>query len=206
MVNGARGNNSWVPVLPILVVILVVASPSWKLGLVSDDLALLVEGGRQWFAKSSVGVYRPIGGFLVSVGVALFGLDPIPYRIAMTGLYLLAVAVLYRLTFQLGGGWVAATVAGAVFGFFPRNHQALFWNVSSQDLIVGASSLMVFSFFLKYRDEGKPRDYAVALLSFLLALGVKESASVILPMLLLIEMYHRRRMRDVPIFHSLPAR
>lgn len=197
MINGARENNSWVPVLSILVVILVVASPSWKLGLVSDDLLHLIGERRQWFAKSSVGLYRPIGGFLVSIGEALFGQDPIPYRIAMTGLYLLDVVILYGLTFHLGGGRVAATVAGAVFGFFPRNHQALFWNVSSQDLIVGASSLMVFSFFLKYRDSGKRRDYVIALLMFLFALGVKETAFVILPMLFLIEMYRRQRLRDL---------
>jgi len=190
----------WIPLLPVLCLILILTLPSLNTGFVSDDFVHLVEDINLPITQSSDKLHRPLRNILLKVEAATFDLNPVPYRLTMIGLYLLIIVLLYHFILQIGGQWIAAVTTVSLFGFFPRNHQVIFWFAAMQDLIVGVCFLLVASFFLKYRDTDKSKHYYAALLLFLIALGFKETAVAILPTLVIIEVYRNKSVNNLAHF------
>ncbi len=138
-----------------------------------------------------MGLHRPLRNIAFKIAHATFGLNPAPYHLVLISLHLVLVGLLYRFVLLLGGGRYAAFIAAAIFGFFPRNHQSLFWVAAGQDTVVAICSLVACSAFLLYKGTGRNVSYFIALASFSIALGFKETATAILPLLLLVDLSHR---------------
>ena len=175
------------PTLLLFVALLLTLLPSWNLGFVSDDYGHLVEAARLPITSSTVGLHRPLRNVFFRIAYAAFGLNPGPYHLVMIALHLTLVALLYRFVLLLSRGQNAALVAVAIFGFFPRNHQSLFWIAAAQDTVVAICAVIACSSLLRFRRQGHRMDYILALASFVIALGFKETAIAIFPLLLLLE-------------------
>lgn len=186
----------WALLIPVLSVLFATLLPSWNLGFVSDDYKQLVEAADLPITTSLDGMHRPLRDILFRFAYATFGLNSAPYHIVMVALHLLSVVLLYRFVLLLRGGEFAALVAAVLFGFFPRNHQSIFWLAAAPDTVVAICSLLTFSAFLQYRNTGKGLYYYLSLMSFSLALGFKETATAILPMLPLLDVYCGKRVSD----------
>jgi MFS family permease len=161
------------------------------LGFVSDDYGHLVEAAKFSPISSTDGLHRPLRNIAFKIAHATFGLNPAPYHLVLISLHLVLVGLLYRFVLLLGGGRYAAFIAAAIFGFFPRNHQSLFWVAAGQDTVVAICSLVACSAFLLHKGTGRSVSYFIALASFSIALGFKETATAILPLLLLVDLSHR---------------
>jgi hypothetical protein len=128
--------------------------------------------------------YRPAGGLFYRGIFALFGFDPLPFRIACYGIMIVNLVLLYALARRLSGsygtGLLAALVA-SYHGYFID----LYYNTGTiYDLacfLFYAGALVVY---VRGRAEGRPlslrRSCAVAVL-FVCALNSKEMA-VTLPL------------------------
>ena len=181
------------PVLLLFVALFFTLLPSWNLGFVSDDYGHLVEAARLPITSSTDGLHRPLRNIFFRLGSAAFGLNPAPYHLVMILLHLTLVALLYRFVLLLNHGKTAAFITVALFGFFPRSHQSLFWVAAAQDTVVAICTLIACFSLLQFRRRGRLTDYFLALVAFLIALGFKETAIAIFPLLLLLEVTIARR-------------
>ncbi|HCP91665.1 MAG TPA: hypothetical protein DIT76_06440 [Spartobacteria bacterium] len=179
------------PLILLLSALFATLLPSWNLGFVSDDYGHLVEAAKFSPISSTDGLHRPLRNIAFKIAHATFGLNPAPYHLVLISLHLVLVGLLYRFVLLLGGGRYAAFIAAAIFGFFPRNHQSLFWVAAGQDTVVAICSLVACSAFLLHKGTGRSVSYFIALASFSIALGFKETATAILPLLLLVDLSHR---------------
>jgi hypothetical protein len=170
--------------------------PSWNLGFVSDDYGHLVEAATFSPVYATDGLHRPLRNIVFKIAFAAFGLNAVPYHAVLIALHLVVVALLYRFVLLLNASRCAAFIAALLFGFFPRNHQSIFWIAAAQDSVVGICLLISCSAFLHYRRTGRRAEYVLALLSFAVALGFKETAVAILPLLLLLDITFGRRNAD----------
>lgn len=198
----------WVQQLPLVLLLsalLIPLLPSWNLGFVSDDYGHLVEAARLPITSSTDALHRPLRNILFRLASAVFGLNPAPYHFVMIALDLILVALLYRFVLLLNDGRYAAFVAAAIFGFFPRSHQSLFWVAAAQDTVVGICALIACSAFLRYRRTGRWATCILALVSFSIALGFKETATAILPLLILLDATFGRQKSGSEVNHRWKA-
>jgi hypothetical protein len=182
-----------VPLILLLGALFLTILPSWNLGFVSDDYGHLVEAAKFSPTAATDGLYRPLRNIVFKIAYAAFGLNPVPYHAVLITLHLVLVALLYRFVLLLNAGRYAAFIAAVLFAFFPRSHQSIFWIAAGQDSVVGICLLISCSAFLRYRSTGRRAEYLLALLSFIVALGFKETATAILPLLLLLDITFGRR-------------
>lgn len=175
------------PLILLLGALFLTILPSWNLGFVSDDYGHLVEAAKFSPISATDGLHRPLRNIVFKVAIAVFGLNPVPYHAVLIALHLVLVALLYRFVLLLDGGRYAAFMAALLFGFFPRSHQSIFWIAAFQDSVVGICLLVACSAFLRYKSTGRRAEYVLALVSFSVALGFKETATAILPLLLLLD-------------------
>lgn len=181
------------PLILLLGALFLTILPSWNLGFVSDDYGHLVEAAKFSPTSATDGLHRPLRNIVFKIAYAAFGLNPVPYHAVLITLHLVLVALLYRFVLLLNAGRYAAFIAAVLFGFFPRSHQSIFWIAAGQDSVVGICMLISCSAFLRYKSTGRRAEYILALLSFMVALGFKETATAILPLLLLLDITFGRR-------------
>ncbi len=189
--NNHASRPLWLRRLPtvlLFIALLLTLLPSLDLGFVSDDYGHLVEAARLPITSSTDGLHRPLRNILFRLAYAAFGLNPAPYHLAMIVLHLALSALLYRFVLLLNRGHNAALVTVALFGFFPRSHQSLFWLAAAQDTVVAICAIVACSSLLCFRRQGGPGNYLLALVSFAVALGFKETAIAIFPLLVLLEL------------------
>lgn len=187
--------QSW-PLFCALLLLFALLLPSWKIGFVCEDYCHLVEEtARLPLFASLDGLHRPLRNIVLKLAYDSLGLNSAPYHLAIIFLHLAAVALLYRFMLRLGSSRFAALVAAVLFGFFPRNHQAMFWVSVGVDSIVAICALTAGAAFLDFLEQGGARSYCVALFAFVFALGFKETGIAILPLLFLIELAFARERR-----------
>lgn len=177
------------PLLVLLVVLLATLLPSLNIGFVSDDYEHLVEATAKLPLTASFDeMHRPLRNAIFKISYLAFGLSSAPYHLGLILLHLAAVTALYYFTMQLTANRWAAILAAAFYGFFPRNHQTVFWIAAGQDSVVALCALIACSAFLSFKKTRRFTAYCLALLAFCAALGFKETAIAILPLLLLIDL------------------
>jgi hypothetical protein len=179
----------WGSLLILVVILLGVLLPAYRLGFTSDDYGNLVEASVKLPLIESVdGLHRPLRNIVFKLSYWIFGLNAAPYHLAVILLHLVAVVCLYRFILRLSASGWAAFVGAAIFGFFPRNHQILFWIAASQDSVVTICALIACTAFIHGGTKGRLKSASVALIAFSIALGFKETAIAILPLLLLVDL------------------
>lgn len=177
------------PLLIVLAFLCATLLPSYKLGFTSDDYGNLVEASAKLPLLESVdGLHRPLRNIVFKASYLAFGLNATPYHLAVILLHLVAVVCLYRFILCLSGSQWAAFTGAAIFGFFPRNHQTLFWIAAGQDSVVTICGLIACTAFAHGGTNGRLKSTSIALIAFSIALGFKETAVAILPLLLLVDL------------------
>ena len=171
-----------------------VVVPSLRTHFYSDDLVLLVENQSLPLTQSFDQLHRPLRNIILKLAERQFGLDPLPYRLTVFIFYLLFLASLGWLLLRLEVRQPLAVISGvALVAFFPRNHSALFWFAASQDVMVALLLVLSCGLFLCYRESGANLAVLGSAVAFGLALGFKETAIMLPALVLVLELYRRRR-------------
>jgi hypothetical protein len=177
----------------------VLIAPSVQAPLVSDDYSLTVEARTLVWGEGFDSLYRPLRNVTLRwIGSAWPVAHPVPYRVLM-GIFFAALLwqfalLVYRVEGNRTAGWFALLLAA----FYPRMQEPLYWFAVLQDLCVLAFGLAAIHFFLIHRERGGWAWMAASCLAITLALGFKETAAVLLPVLILADLRFSARRGEDP--------
>jgi tetratricopeptide (TPR) repeat protein len=132
--------------------------------------------------SGTLGQYRPVRFLLFSAGYALWGLDPLGYRLTNLFLYVLTVWLVYGLGRGLLRDDRAALLAGLAFALHPMHTEAVAWVKNHTEVLACLFSLLGLWGFRKGVD-GSRWGYLLSIGVLPLAVLSKESA-VVYPFLL----------------------
>jgi hypothetical protein len=146
-------------------------------------------------------VYRPVTTLSLRLNYALFGDEPLGFRVTNALLHAICSAVVALLAMRLWRGaavW-AGLIAGLLFAVHPVHVEAVALVVGRGELLAG-----LFTLWLVYRHVGylhgprapSVRYHVLTALLFLLALGAKEHAVVALPAIVCLDIWGRRPRAD----------
>jgi hypothetical protein len=131
--------------------------------------------------------YRPMGGVFYLPLFHFFGFNPAPYHLAILGVLLVNVYLVYRLAILLRAGELAAALA-ALAASYHAVLGNLTYNISFvYDVLCGCFYLAALVYYVRIREAGRiprAREVAVLVALFLCALNSKEMAAT-LPLILL---------------------
>lgn len=151
---------------------------------------------------------RPVANLSFGLNHLLLGPEPRAYRLVNLAIHLLVGMAIAWIAVLLGrevspdgeertAMWWAAAVGSAVFLLHPLNIQAVTYVVQRMTSLAALFVLLAFGLYLSARRRppgpGRTALFFLAGSSWLLGLGTKENAVLLVPVLLAYEVCYRRR-------------
>lgn len=134
------------------------------------------------------GFYRLTSYLYWWLGYKLFGLRPEPFYLLAIALHGAIAYLVFRVILHLAADRATAALAAIFFALYERHNEAVMWINSAHELLQAAAVLLCLLAWGRYRSQGGGiRDYIAAMAWFVAALLSKESAVVLLPLMLLLE-------------------
>lgn len=173
---------------PVLLVLAAVAAyaPVVRNGFIWDDATHLAgsalntapDGLARIWTTTQAAQWYPLTYTLFRAEHALWGFDPRGYHLLNLLLHVLSALLLARvfLRLKVPGAWWAA----ALFAVHPVNVQAVAWATELKDVLCMVFAAAATERWLAYREEGRERDYALALLAYAACL-LSKTAACLLP-------------------------
>jgi Flp pilus assembly protein TadD len=139
---------------------------------------------------------RPLAGISWAIDRALWGPGPLGFHVSSLLLHLLNIALVFvlcrRAALDAGHGQpdrpdrsvATATVASAIFAVHPVLTQAVGYISARADLLCATGSLVTLLVFRQAVLSGRARWYVATLAAWVVAVGCKESAVMMPPLLL----------------------
>jgi hypothetical protein len=132
--------------------------------------------------------YRPAGSAVYRLLFGIFGLNPLPFRIAVYSMLLLNLLLVYRLVLRLGGAREIAAMATLLYTYHGRMSAIYLNNGTIYDVLCGTFTLLTTLYYVAVREKRRrlgKREWLIFLALFTLALNSKEMAGAI-PLLLIV--------------------
>jgi tetratricopeptide (TPR) repeat protein len=194
--------DRWLPPivasLALVVLIAIIYLPSLRGGFLWDDDDHLTnntavnsaEGLRQIWSSLAVSRYYPLTLTTFWIGRHLWGLRPLPFRVANVAIHALNAVLLFALLrrLRIPGAWMAA----AVWALHPVNVESVAWITELKNTQSFLFFLLCVHSYLRYDETRRTGSYALALLTCAAAFTSKPS-TVTLPAILLLAVWWRRR-------------
>ena len=197
--------NNWQTWLIFLIITLLLFGSSLWVGFLSDDWHWL------WLSKNIPwsptifitnyegtnlgGSYNPITFILFKIGYSLFGLQAWTYHLVSLLVHATNVFLVYLLAKKIfiiakfNYSRFFALAAAILFLLWPTQSEAVNWLAAWPHLWGMSGYLLTFLFYFKWRREKTSKFFWWSLLSFILALGIKELAMSLPVMVLLWEIF-----------------
>jgi len=202
--------RTWRGAAAIIAIVMAVYAPSLGGGFVWDDDIHLLEnpvfeaGGlfSIWFSPPQIINYWPLTFTSYWLEHALWGFDPLGYRVTNALLHALASIALWRVLLRLSVplAWLAAVV----FAVHPVNVESVAWIAQRKNIL----SLLFFLFavwsYLRFEAEHRWSYYAGSIASHLLAMLGKGAAAPLPAVLLLLAWWKRGAVSRRDILLALP--
>jgi hypothetical protein len=146
--------------------------------------------------------YRPSGAALYRFIFDLFGLNFLPFRIAVHLMLLLNLYLVYKLARTLTRSAETGAMAALLYSFHGRLTGIYLNNGAIYDVLCATLTLATLLYYVSVRESGRSiagRRWVWLFLLFTFAINAKEMAAVI-PLLLFIyeALYHGRSLRPLP--------
>ena len=190
-------------VLGLILVLATIAvyRPAWHGGFIWDDdyyvtknpLLTASDGlWRIWFSLDSPSQYFPLVYSMFRFERAWWGLDPTGYHWINILLHVANALLVWRLLWrlQIPGAWLAA----AIFALHPVQVESVAWITERKNVLMGFFFLLTLLAWIRFLDESTSRRrifFALALISYALALFAKSTACT-LPAALLVILWWRK--------------
>jgi hypothetical protein len=184
-----------------------------RLGIIGDVLDI--------WSKREAGLrfYRPVAFWTMKLGYTLVGWEPAGMHVISLFWHWVASMLVGRLAygFLRNRGW--AVVAAGIFAVHPGNIVSVYWIATQSELLVTIGlilSTLCYARFSGWRspwlDDGTPVNtparwpwLAPAALCFAGALGCRENAVMLLPVLIVADLLMGLRLRRWPAYLALAA-
>jgi hypothetical protein len=140
--------------------------------------------------------FRPVGMATLFWDYRIWGYEPFGYHLTNLLLHLTSAVGVYFLCKNLGLDRETSAVSSLVFSILPIQPEAVVWMASRFDLTATCLIIWVAVIYLKFRETGRWRLYALALFLSSVAMFSKETAFMT-PLLLLALEYFAAPKRDV---------
>jgi len=189
----------WLGVAAIIVAVFWVYSPSIAGGWLWDDNWYITQQPlvrnlaglwKFWFAPGSWTEYYPLHETLLWVEWHLFGDATLGYHVVTITLHALNALLVWRLLARLGLG--KAWLGGFLYAVHPVAVDSVAWIAETKNTLSTLPCLLAMITWVDYENVRKPRDYALALLYFTLAMLCKIAVAP-LPFVLLLHAWWKRR-------------
>lgn len=120
--------------------------------------------------------------------------DPAPFHRTNVLLHVLNTLLLFWFLYRLlNKSWVPAFFVAAVFGIHPMHVESVAWITERKDVLFGLFYLLSLLGYQQYRKDLKYGWLAASVIAFLLSLMAKVSAVTLPVVLLLMDVYERRK-------------
>lgn len=142
-----------------------------------------------WWAREEMtwSFFRPLTVALRVTGLALFGLDPLPFHVVHLASYLATLGLFFGLVRRCGCGPVTALTAGLFFTLHPSHAFTATWLASDCSVLVGLWSIAGFWLIDASARAGHRRPGLLAGVgaAYVLALSSRENGIMLGPLLIL---------------------
>ncbi len=156
------------------------------------------------FSTYVTGNYIPLTLLSFAINAEIAGLEPWIFHATNVALHVFNVFLVFLLIRSLTGSAVAAWITAAFFGLHPLRVESVAWVTERKDLLFAAFYLGALLAWLRYRDTGKRRDAIWAFLLFAASCFSKQQAVSLPVVLVLIELFQRRRLERKAVFLLVP--
>ena len=131
------------------------------------------------FSPQAQGTIRPLSerAFFMA-GFSLFGLDALPFKIAIFGTQFAALVLMTSIGARLTGSRIAGVCAACLWVMNGSLIEPLGWTCVYNQVLCGFFLLVAFHFLLRFVETGKRRYEILQWIAFLLGLGALEIAVV----------------------------
>jgi len=204
----------------LAIVIFIVFSGTIRNGFVWDDdyyiyrNPLLTEPGglakiwKSYYAPSfdpqqNTPQYYPLVFTTFYLEHKLWGFNPAPYHITNVLLHIADTILLLMVLQKLGISWYVSLITAVLFGIHPTQVESVAWATERKNVLAGLFYFGALLSFLHYQDGAKIRYYLASLVFFVCAL-LSKTASVMLPVVLLLAAYLKERPIRKTIFYAIP--
>jgi tetratricopeptide (TPR) repeat protein len=155
-----------------------------------------------WFAPGSWVEYYPVEETLLWIEWHLFGNDTFGYHLVTITLHALNALLVWRLLARLG--LRKAWLGGFLFAVHPAAVDSVAWIAETKNTLSTLPCLLAMIAWVDYEDARKPRDYALALFYFTLALLCKIAVAPLPFVLVLYAWWKRRRITGRDLAAAAP--
>jgi len=141
--------------------------------------------------------HRPLGALVYRGLFAIFGLNPLPFRLVCFGLLMANLALLYAFCARLAGSREVAVLACLLAAYHARLSDLYYSSGTLYDLLCYFLVLLVLVRYIGMRQAGSYTDCrqnAVLVGLYVCALGAKETAVVLPPLIALYEWIYQARL------------
>lgn len=134
--------------------------------------------------------YRPLTTQLFFfVGQRLFGLQPLGYHLLSAGVFAITLFFVYRLADVLTKNSSVALFTSFFYALSASNFNRLAWVSQMQELIFGLLAILCVFFWIQFFSTSFKRYFLYSVIFFILSFTAKESAIVLLPLLLISQFF-----------------
>jgi len=147
---------------------------------------------KEIFSQNVLSNYHPLTILTLAIEYQFFGLNATGYHAVNLLLHLLNVMLVFYTIYLLSDKAGVALVASLLFGIHPMHVESVAWAAELKDLLYTFFFLASYIFYLKYLKDLQKKNYAFAILLFLVSLLSKAMAAS-LPLVLILTDYFKGR-------------
>ncbi|MEC7584390.1 MAG: tetratricopeptide repeat protein [Planctomycetota bacterium] len=197
--------------LLLFALVLVAYLPALQCGFIWDDDDYVIENPvlrtaaglwQLWTDPSSLPQYYPLVHTMFWIEFQLWGLEPLGYHLVNILLHATSAVLLWRLLTSLTVP--GALLIAALFAVHPVQVESVAWVTERKNVLSLLFYLLAAHAWLRWRADGSPRVYGLALLAFLAALLSKTVAGSLPAALLLVVWWQDGRLRRREVLSTLP--
>ena len=133
----------------------------------------------------------------------LWGFNPAGYHVINLLLHIANVILLLIVLNKLGFKWYISFITAAIFAIHPTQVESVAWATERKNVLTGLFYFAAFLSFLRFEDSSKIKFYLLSIGLFICAL-LSKTASVMLPVVLILAAYLRGRPIKKTIIYSIP--
>ncbi|MCP3929552.1 MAG: tetratricopeptide repeat protein [Bacteroidetes bacterium] len=209
-------NSDLLPVFVLLIITVIVLSPSLFNGFVNwDDDANLLDNpylqNFDWesikgiFSSTVIGNYNPLPIFTFAIEKSIFGLNPAVFHISNLLLHLGCTILAYRILLKLHISPTAAFIGALLFGIHPMRVESVAWVTERKDVLFGIFYLTAILFYIRALKEKSHKKYNwIILILFVLSLFSKIQAVALPLSMLALDYYFRRPLKWQILIEKIP--
>jgi len=156
-------------------------------------------------------LYVPLTILSYQIERALFGLNPFIFHLTNLLLHLGSVLLVFYCALKLSAKklsiadayWIGL-VSALVFSIHPLNTEAVAWAAARKDILSSFFFFASLAFYIRYLGGKGRYPFIWSLVMFLLALGAKASVIMLPLILVLVDLWYRRKIRIEMIIDKIP--